>query len=86
MQKHTDFDFNVAWRTPVYIRIGDGIRERIDGPQAALAALLHRWPSTDHREFAIAKRRCVDAVGRHGSTELARDAFTQAALAVKVLA
>jgi hypothetical protein len=70
----------------VFVRIGDGMRERIDGPDAALAALLHRWPSTHHRVFGIAKRRCVDAIACHGSAEPARSTFVEAALAAKVLA
>ncbi|EJC83322.1 Protein of unknown function (DUF982) [Rhizobium leguminosarum bv. trifolii WSM2297] len=86
MEKIIDADFRVTWKTPVYIRIGDGMRERIDGPNAALAALLHRWPSTNHREFGIAKRRCVEAIARRQSAELARSTFVEAALAVKVFA
>jgi hypothetical protein len=70
----------------VFVQIGSGMRQRIDGPEAALAALLHRWPSTNHREYAVAKRRCVAALAHHGSAELARSAFVDAALAAKVFA
>jgi hypothetical protein len=86
MEKVLDVDFHVTWRAPVFVKIGSGMRQRIDGPEAALAALLHRWPSTNDREFGIAKRRCVDALARHGSAELARSAFVDAALAAKVFA
>lgn len=86
MQKVIVVDFHVTWKPPVYVLIGNGMRERINGPEAALTALLHRWSSTNHRQFGIAKRRCVDAIARHGSAELARSSFVDAALAVKVLA
>ena len=46
MDKVIDVDFPVTWQSPVFVRIGNGMRERIDGPDAALAALLHRWPSS----------------------------------------
>ncbi|ARO29100.1 hypothetical protein NXC14_CH01108 [Rhizobium sp. NXC14] len=86
MEKVINIDFHVTWKPPVYVRIGDGMRERIEGPDAALAALLHRWPSTNSREFGIAKRRCVDAIARRGSAEGARKAFMEAALAARVFA
>jgi hypothetical protein len=86
MQKVIDVDFHVTWKTPVYVRIGNGMRERIDGPDAALGALLHRWPSTTRSEFGIAKRRCVDAIAHHGSAELARTSFVDAAVAARVFA
>jgi hypothetical protein len=62
------------------------MRERIDGPNAALTALLHRWPSSSQLKYGAAKRRCVDAIANHGSTELVRNVFIEAAIAVKVLA
>ncbi|MBW6425383.1 DUF982 domain-containing protein [Rhizobium sp. XQZ8] len=86
MDKVIDVDFHVTWQSPVFIRIGNGMRERIDGPDAAVAALLHRWPSSHQSEQAVAKRRCVDAVANHGSPKLAREAFVEAAVAAKVLA
>lgn len=86
MHRVIDVDFCVTWQSPVFVRIGSGMRERIDGPDTALAALLHRWPSSGQPELAMAKRRCVDAIAKHGSPELARDAFVEAAVAAKVLA
>ncbi|OWV73438.1 hypothetical protein ATY77_09450 [Rhizobium sp. R634] len=86
MEKVIDIGFHVNWKPPVYVRIGDGMRERIEGPDAALAALLHRWPLTHSREFGVAKRRCVDAIARRGSVEGARRAFIEAALAARVFA
>lgn len=86
MKKVIDVNFHVLWEPPVFVRIGDGCRERIDGPDAALSELLHRWPLNSHREFAVAKRRCVDAITHHGSPALARSAFIEAAVVAKVLA
>ncbi|WP_426232143.1 DUF982 domain-containing protein [Pararhizobium sp. DWP3-4] len=86
MDKVIDVDFRVTWQAPVFVRIGNGMRERIGGPDSALAALLHRWPSSSQSEYAVAKRRCVDAIARHRSPELARNAFVEAAVAAKVLA
>lgn len=86
MDKVIVIDFQVTWQLPVFVRIDNGMRERIDGPEAALAALLHRWPSSTHSEYAVAKRRCGDAVARYGSPLLARSAFVEAAVAARVLA
>lgn len=86
MDNVIDADFHITWHSPVFIRIGNGMRERIDGPDGALAALLHRWPSSSLPEYAAARRRCFDAVARHGSSMLARSAFVEAAVAAKVLA
>lgn len=74
-----DVDFYVTWQTPVFVRIGNGMRERLNGPDAALAALLHRWPSSYDSEDGVAKRRCVEAIA------FARKAFVEAAVATKVL-
>jgi hypothetical protein len=86
MEKVIEVDFHVTWQSPVFIRIGNGMRERINGPDAALAALLHRWPSSRQGEYAVAKRRCVDAISKHSSPKLARNAFIEAAVVAKVLA
>jgi len=86
MDKVIDVDFRVTWQSPVFIRIGNGMRERIEGPDMALAALLHRWPSCTQSQYAVAQRRCVDAIAKHGNPELARNAFVEAAVAAKVLA
>jgi len=85
VEKIIDVDFRVTWEPPVFVRIG-GFRERIDGPDVALSELLHRWPSNGQPEYALAKRRCVDAIVRHGSPALARNAFVDAAVVAKVLA
>ncbi|EJC71200.1 DUF982 domain-containing protein [Rhizobium leguminosarum] len=86
MNEVIDVDLCVTWQSPVFVRIGNGMRERLDGPDAALAALFHRWPSSYDPEYDVVKRRCVDAIASHGSPELARSAFVEAAVAAKVLA
>jgi hypothetical protein len=73
MEKVFDVDFHVTWTTPVFIRIGDGRLERVEGPDAALTALQDRWPP-------------VGAGARHGTSELARSSFVDAAVAARVLA
>jgi hypothetical protein len=85
MEKVIEVDFHVTWQSPVFVRIGDGIRERVDGPDAARAALLHRWPSSSQSKYEVAKRRCVDAIASHGSPEVARLAFVAAAVSARVL-
>lgn len=86
MPQVIDVDFHVTWEKPVFIRIGDGSRERIDGPDAALSVLSNRWPVRYSRQIETAKRLCLAAITRHGSTALARRSFVDAAVAVKVFA
>lgn len=81
-----DVNFHVTWEMPVYIRIGGGSRERIDGPDAALSVLSNRWPVSNSGELETAKRFCLAAITRHGSTALARTSFIDAAVAAKVFA
>ncbi|MBB3313283.1 hypothetical protein FHT78_005075 [Rhizobium sp. BK196] len=84
MDKVIDVDFPVTWQSPVFVRIGNGTRERIDAPDAALAALLHLWPASSQSEYAVAKHRCADAIAQ-GSPDLARLAFGEAAVSARVL-
>jgi hypothetical protein len=86
MNEVIDADFCVTWQSPIFVRIGNGMRKRLDGPNAALAALLHRWPLSYDWEYDVAKRRRVGAIASHGSPKLARRAFVEAAVAAKVLA
>ncbi|MDU0364328.1 DUF982 domain-containing protein [Rhizobium sp. 25PS6] len=85
METVIEANFDIRWGAPVFIRIGNGFCERIDGPKAALVALIHRWPSQSQPEYADAKCRCADAIINHRSAEFARTAFIEAAIAVKVL-
>ncbi|MBY3379472.1 MULTISPECIES: DUF982 domain-containing protein [Rhizobium] len=85
METVIEADFEIRWKDPVFVRIGNGFRERVEGPKAALEALIHRWPSQSQPEYAAAKCRCTDAIIQHGSAEFARRAFIEAAVAAKVL-
>ncbi|MBY3544664.1 DUF982 domain-containing protein [Rhizobium laguerreae] len=85
METVIEADSDIRWKGPVFIRIGNGFCERVGGPKAALEALIHRWPSQSHPEYAAAKCRCADAIIHHGSAEFARRAFIEAAVAAKVL-
>jgi len=81
-----DVDFQVQWAVPVHVRVGNGGRERIDGPDAALSVLRSGWPSNQSPEFCLARERCIKAVTQHDSAELARESFLNAAVEAKVLA
>ena len=86
LDKVIDVDFKVVWRAPVFIRIGSGFRERVDGPDSALEVLGHRWPESKSAAHGEAKARCLDALVRHGSVETARSRFVDAAVAAGVFA
>ncbi|MFS2175325.1 hypothetical protein ACCC98_05135 [Rhizobium pisi] len=53
--KVIEVDFRLKWRAPVFVRIGNGFRERVDGPDAALEALGHRWPECRSEVYCEAK-------------------------------
>ncbi|RXT22507.1 hypothetical protein B5P46_21760 [Rhizobium leguminosarum] len=86
MDKVIEVDFKVTWRAPVFVRIGNGFRERVDGPDAALDALAHRWPECQSEVYREAKLRCLEALVQHGSAETARSRFISAAIAAGVFA
>jgi len=77
-----EVEFHVTWKPPVFVRIGAGSSEKIDGPDAALA-LLRRLPRRN--EFMEATAKCVDAINRRGSVALARTRFVEAAKAAEAL-
>jgi len=74
------------WGATVYLRIGQGMREPVDGPHQALMYLLNRWPAERGRFHAHAKLACLDALERSGSPELAREAFVYAAMEARLIA
>jgi len=80
-----DVDFQIRWAVPVHVRMAGGSRQRINGPDAALLALKSQWPSKDSAEFSLAMSRCRKALMEHGSAELARESFMDAAVQAKVL-
>ncbi|MDK4734771.1 DUF982 domain-containing protein [Rhizobium sp. CNPSo 3490] len=81
-----EVDFKLVWQYPVFIRTTESEQQRIEGPDAALDALNHRWSTVRGAGYFEAKRRCVDALRRRGSAELARQRSIQAAIAAGVLA
>jgi hypothetical protein len=76
----------VLWQKPVQVRIGRGPSETINGPNEALTFLLNRWPKERGQMVENAKYACTMAVERHGSSEIARDAFVAAAIDAYILA
>lgn len=74
------------WDVPVYVRIGSGMTETIDGPVEALTYLSTRWPAERGRHYEQASVLCDAAVQRYGSLLAAREAFVAAAIEAHVLA
>jgi len=73
------------WEVPVYVRIGHGPSEAVDGPDVALTYLLTRWPANRGPVYHSAKKACEDAVEDHGSLAVAREAFLTAAIDASLL-
>ena len=82
----TDVDFMLRWAMPVHVRIINGCRVQIDGPEAALMAMRYRWPLGESPKLRLARDRCIKALSQNGSAALARESFIDAAVDAKVLA
>ncbi len=74
------------WDTPVYLKIGRGMLETIEGPYEALVYLSTRWPAERGPYYDRAKVMCTEAVEAYGSVTEAREAFIAAAIEVLILA
>jgi hypothetical protein len=74
------------WDVPVYVRIGRGFLETIEGPHQALMYLLNRWPAERGPHYERAKTTCATVLEQHGSVAEAREAFIAAAIEVHILA
>jgi hypothetical protein len=85
MSQIIEVDFRVNWRNPVHVRAADGFRERIYGPDDALECLNHRWPAEKGPFYYEAKHRCIAALCKRASAELARDRFVDAARETGIL-
>ncbi|QFY62803.1 DUF982 domain-containing protein (plasmid) [Rhizobium grahamii] len=85
-QERVEFSEFILWEVPVFIRIGSGVRETIDGPREALEHLLNRWPAERGQQYESAKAACRLSVQHYGSLEEARDSFLSAAREAGVLA
>ncbi|MDM9629555.1 DUF982 domain-containing protein [Rhizobium sp. S152] len=85
-QKRVDFSEVILWEVPVFVRIGNGVRETIDGPREALDYMLNRWPAERGQEYENAKSACRLAIQHYGSLEDARAHFVAAAGEAKIAA
>ncbi|MGG6892307.1 DUF982 domain-containing protein [Rhizobium sp. BR 315] len=76
----------LLWDTPVYVRIGSGLRETIGGPEEALSYLLTRWPAERGGCYERAMIECKRTLEQYGSPARAREAFIAAADEGRILA
>ena len=74
------------WRSPVHVRVGDGIPDVITDAEAALYALSHRWPFHDGKHYQEARRGCTAALEGHWTAEAAREVFIAASIEANMLA
>jgi hypothetical protein len=74
------------WDVPVFVRIGNGLVETIDGPEEALAYLDGRWPAERGPCYVRAKEACRTALEFYCSLQKSREAFHSAAAEAKLLA
>jgi hypothetical protein len=77
--------FEVRWRAPVWVRVGNGMPEIVRGPKDALAQLQFRWPSFQGASYLEANRKCMAAFTKRGLCEEAREAFINASIEAKML-
>ncbi len=86
MSQHRDvFSEVILWEAPVFVRIGHGLTETIDGPNEALEHLWNRWPAERGPKFEAAKTACRLAVQHYGSLDEAREAFIAAAIEANIV-
>ena len=78
-------NLRIKWTTPVYVRVGDGLREKVGSPEAALDYLNHRWPERHSPEYRAAKRICLMALSNQASEEASGEAFLEAAAQARML-
>jgi len=69
---------DVRCTTPVRLRIGDGMTERVGCPSEALYYLNYRWPTIRGRHHAGALASCAAAMRAKLASEFAKDAFARA--------
>jgi hypothetical protein len=58
--------FEVRWRGPVWVRVGNGMPEIVRGPKDALAQLQFRWPSFQGASYQEANVKCMAALSKCG--------------------
>ncbi len=76
---------NVRWKTPVWVKVGNGIPEAVRSPAEALQKLKYRWPAEQGRHYSGAKASCAAAMRAQLEAELARDAFVRASIEARML-
>jgi Protein of unknown function (DUF982) len=79
-------NLQIRWKMPVYVRIGNGLREKVASPEAALDYLNHQWAEHQSPEYRRAKRLCLLALSNQASEDGCRQAFVEAAARAKMLA
>ena len=78
MAEIIEVEFRVTWRIPVNIRVRDGFRERIYGPDDAMDCLSHSWPPMRGEKYLEARRECIATLCKRSSLELSRQKFIEA--------
>jgi hypothetical protein len=68
-----------SWNGPVYIRIGFGASEMVEGPVVALDYLRRRWPSERGPAYSNAMATCQSAINGKADLMKARQDFAAAA-------
>lgn len=86
MSQVISVDFSLQWGEPVFVRVLDGFRERINGPDDAIECLNRRWAIKRSERYVEAKRRCIGALCGQSSLTLARACFINAAADAGMLA
>lgn len=69
---------DVRWNSPIRLRIGNGMAERVCCPSEALYYLNFRWPAVRGRHYAGAMASCAAALEGNLASEFAKDAFARA--------
>jgi hypothetical protein len=75
-----DIYSGAGFRAPVFVRIGHGPCESIYSPVEALDYLTNRWPPERGQHYLSAVYTCREASEARLPAEIAREAFTAAAI------
>ena len=80
-----DANYEVRWREPVWVRIGQGVPESIKGPKQALSYLTFRWPELEGDHVQQALQQCRRVLRKEAECDVARAAFVRAAREANVI-
>jgi hypothetical protein len=78
-------NFEIRWREPVWIRIGNGVPEPVRVPKLALNYLTFRWPDSGGSGLREALEQCRKTLRKETEAGVSRAAFVSAARAARVL-